>query len=275
MPLSYGKNFLHGVKMRILTQILFLLVLSTGCTLVHQRDVGKQDKGAYTEVDGEVRQVSDQASVEELRKNIPQQKRIENDQLKEILSLMGEVKEEPNRIRSRFNKVMRKRREVFRRDHRRKRDDFSKAEKKTKSQFLKSLYKERDEFKKQKGIEREERKEFFAKQDLKRKDFFADLRDKRKDFESEMSQVSKDFNAEVREHTRHFQQEYRAYSKRYRDWKKEQRKKKSQLRKSSYMRGNNGNGKKQLKLTQEQIDDLKVFQSIKNIKGQKLEARDN
>ena len=79
------------------------------------------ERESYTEVDeSEVSVAGDQQSIEELRKNIPPEVRDRNDTLKMILSLMGEVKVHPQKVRQKFNKFQRKRRTKFQKEHRKK-----------------------------------------------------------------------------------------------------------------------------------------------------------
>ena len=168
-----------------------------------------------TGANGEVSLAGDRKSIEEMRKNIPEPVRTENDLLRETLNMMGgEVKERPEKIRNRFNKQMRKMRNKYTKESRKKREKHKKEARKKRERFLKELKKEREDFNDRKPT-REQRKDFYNEQDEKRKEFFADERDKQKDFTSTMREESNDFNAMVRDRNRAFNREHRIYKKKY------------------------------------------------------------
>ncbi|MCB0357970.1 MAG: hypothetical protein KDD40_13230, partial [Bdellovibrionales bacterium] len=66
----------------------------------------------------EVSLAKDQQSLEELRKNIPQDVKARNDSLKIILNMMGELKEHPQKVRDKFNRFQRQRRTKFQKEQR-------------------------------------------------------------------------------------------------------------------------------------------------------------
>lgn len=178
-----------------------------------------QNRAASGAANSEVSLTSDQKAVEDLRKNVPPEKRKENDELAIILSLMGEIKLEPSTIREKYDRLMRKRREDFRRTQQKEREVYSREERKRREEFLATQKKERDAFKARKA-DREATQNFFAEQELKRKDFFANEREKRSEFESSSREKNNDFNANMREWQQTFTQELRVYSQRHREWKK-------------------------------------------------------
>ncbi len=169
----------------------------------------------------EVSLTGDQKTIEELRENIPAEKRADNDLLKETLNMMGEVKLPPNRHRDKFNKLLRKIRNDRRKEDRKLRADFSKDERKTREKFMKQLKEDREKFNKR-DTDREGRKEFYDEQDEKRKEFYAKQRDARKEFDAEMRAKSSDFKAYLKERQDEFNYEYRIYTKKYNEWKKQQ-----------------------------------------------------
>lgn len=162
----------------------------------------------------EVSLAEDRKTVEELRQNIPEPIRSDNDLLKETLSLLGEVKLPPQRHRQRFDRLMRKIRDKHQKQTRKEREQFTKKQKKDRDQFLATLKKEREEFK-DKKTERDERKEFYDQQDARRKEYFANERDARKEFDSEMHSRNSDFNALMRDRQKDFSEELRVYKKNY------------------------------------------------------------
>lgn len=169
---------------------------------------------------GEVSISKDQEAIEELRKNIPEQKRKENDLLKETLKMMGDGNEAPARVRDRFQKVVRDMQNNRRKQADKTRDAYNKKERKDREAFLKKLDYARDDFRRKK-VDREKSREFYDEQDLKRKDFFAEQREKRQEFESENRQSQDDFRNMIREKQTEFDLEYRNYTKRYQEGQRE------------------------------------------------------
>lgn len=204
---SHLRSVSFSRDVAILTSVLWLafFVVGFGTSLAMAND--------------EVSLKGDQQTVEELRKSIPPDVRAENDSLKEILSLLGEVKDPPNRHRERFDRLMRKIREDKRKEHKKERDSFSKNERKAREKFLKEQKSDREKFVRKKAP-RDEQKEFYANQDARRKEFFDQERDSRKEFESERRQIESDFNAYHKEKLEEFRQELRSYTERYNDFKK-------------------------------------------------------
>jgi hypothetical protein len=168
----------------------------------------------------EVSVLQDQKTIEELRKNIPPEKRKENDLLKETLTMTGDGDEPPHRVRERFQKLVRKAQDEHRKSAQRARDDFNKKERREREKFLKDLENEREDFREKKA-DREKSRDFYADLDVKRKDFFADQRERRNEFEAEQRESGDNFRAMIRDRNMQFDQEYRNYVKRYDEKKRE------------------------------------------------------
>ena len=167
----------------------------------------------------EVSLSGDQKSIEQLRQNIPAEKKADNDLLKETLGMMGEVKYPPQKHRDKFNKQMREIRNDRRKSDRKLRDDFRKKERKDREAFQKAHRQRREKFNKLK-MDRDQRREFYNEQDEIQKDFFAGQRDARKEFDADMRTKTSDFNAYLKERQDEFDAEYRVYSKKYSDYQK-------------------------------------------------------
>ncbi|MCB0349587.1 MAG: hypothetical protein KDD38_00290 [Bdellovibrionales bacterium] len=178
------------------------------------------------EVSIETSLANDRKTIEELRKNIPAEKRQENDQLKEILSLMGEVKDHPSKIRDRFNRVTQRMRQDQRKASSRARSDYNRIEKKNREEFFRKLKEEREDFKSNKAS-REESKRFYDEQNRIRREYTSDERDRRSQFNADNKAQGDDFNAMMREKNREFTAELRAYTQRYNDYQKELKNKKN------------------------------------------------
>lgn len=171
-------------------------------------------------VDPKYSLAADRQAVEDLRQNIPAQRKAENDEEALMLQLFSDVKRNPMDIRSTFDQMLRKKRELFDRDMNRERDQFNWAERKSRDEFLKSQSKERERITQNKSLGKEERAEFFKDQDTRRREFFADERDKRNDFESQIREKRKNFEDYTRAKTNEFNAEMRAFQKKHDEAKK-------------------------------------------------------
>lgn len=161
----------------------------------------------------------DSEDIARLRKDIPEEKREANDDLRDILSTLGEVKNPPSEQREKFERRMRNIREKQRLARQRSRDTFNKDERKKREDFLKDLKLARERFMRSKA-EKDEKREFFDKQEDARKEYFADERDTRRDFESDMRQKENDQTAFYREKSDEFNKELKIYTTKYNEMQK-------------------------------------------------------
>lgn len=234
--------------------LLAALLFQGACTTVHSQSKNDESNGSGKTlmagaVDGErvskndrdaipneVSLKEDRSQFAELRKDIPEEIQKENDELALILNLMSSSgsqvlglnggeggfsrEKEPSRIRDRFNRVMRKKREASDRLLRKQREEYSAKEKKDRDEFLRGLQNERNDHQKNNDLSKEDRKQFFKDQDGKRKTYFADEKDARKEFESKIRDSRKSFEDYFRERSNEFNQLHREYTKTYFDRKK-------------------------------------------------------
>jgi hypothetical protein len=211
--------------------VYLLGVILIGCS-----STSSSRKNIYSEadpnkplVDSKYSLTADRAKMDEARAAVPPEKKKENDELALILQLTAEVRKSPSDIRSEFDKVVHKKRELMDKDLRREREDFTKKEKKERDAFLKTQSDARESYNKEKHT-RDEKAEFYKDQDGKRRDYFADERERRNDFESDIRDKRKNFDDYIREKNNEFNQEYRAYSRRYEEMKKAERAKKEETK---------------------------------------------
>ncbi len=183
---------------------------------------------------------ADRKSMEDLRAQVPNEKKRENDELALTLGLMSETKKSPSDIRSQFDSLLRKKRSLFDKDMTKERENFTKEERKKRDEFMKSQSDQRETFKHEKHG-REEQTEFFKNLDEKRSEFFSVERDRRADYESDVRERRKSFDDYAREKQNEFNQEIRAYQKRYDDMKKEERDKEKAAHSSQYGNGPSSN----------------------------------
>jgi hypothetical protein len=172
-----------------------------------------------TSPDQELRIAQDRSHLEQLRENIPPERRLENDEKAFDLNLLSNLSRNPEEIRSVFDREMRKKREKFQKAIDQERKLFSQTEKSQRQDFLKALEKERRSFSKSRNSS-EERSEFQREQNDRRRDFFAKERENRADFESDLRARRKDFDDAMKARQSGFYQELRAFSQRAKDARK-------------------------------------------------------
>ena len=191
-------------------KLILLLVLATvGCShSIKNSDAKSKD---------EVSLKADRSNFDDLRKDMSPQARKENDELAGLLQILrkpeGEY-EKPEKIRERFNKIMRDRRSRNDKQFRIEREDFNRLEKDEREEFTAKQKDEREDFNKGKPSS-EARRRFSDKQEQKRTSFYEDSREKRRTFEAQISTRRKDYEDFVREKTNLFNQEYRNYQKEF------------------------------------------------------------
>lgn len=197
-----------------------------GCETSGQRNRYKPESDEIAPlVDPKYSLAADRQRFDELRKNIPAEKKAANDDQALILQLTSDVKRNPSEVRGVFDQMMRKKRDLIDRDLRREREDFNKVERKAREAFLREQASAREPSKTKK-MNKEQRSDFFKEQDLKRKDFFSDEREKRGDFESQAREKRKNFEDYARGKTNEFNAEMRSFQKRFDDNKKKEAQKK-------------------------------------------------
>jgi len=162
---------------------------------------------------------SDRQKLEELRKDIPQDKKNQNDEEALFAQYFSELKREPSYIREQFSKLVSKKRDVFDKDLRKERDSFSKREQKDREEFLKNQDRLKKKFSKEKKT-REESNEFYKNLNDKRNEYFSTAREKRDDFEADVRDRRKNFEDYVREKQNDFNQQIKDYTLKYNELKK-------------------------------------------------------
>ncbi len=211
-------------KILVATVVLFIAV-GCGIKTVRTNDseviaTSSVSAGA-SEPSPEVSLKADRSDLDQLRAEIPEELKRQNDEIALILSFINkDSEEEPNKVRDRFSAALRKRREALDKQLRRTRESFSKKEKQEREEFLKKSKAERVDFLESKRSP-EDRKRFFEDQDDRRKSFFNDSAERRKDFESGVQDERKRMEDFTREKQNQFNQEWREYQTRYNERKKQ------------------------------------------------------
>lgn len=165
-------------------------------------------------VEDKYRLMEDREKIEELRKDIPVEKRKENDEIAFNLQWMNEIRLNPSDIRSKFSQHLSRKRNLFNKDMTTARTEFSKEEKRKRDEFNQMMNQERATIarrhknsKSKKELLDEldyKRKDFSAKQKLERDTFEEEVRDKKKAFEDYWKQRSDSFNADLKAYTLEF-----------------------------------------------------------------------
>ncbi len=168
---------------------------------------------------GEVSLAADRRELDELRRDLPDDVKRQNDELALVLSFLKDGDEDPNKLRDRFQSALRKKREAVDKSQRRRREDFSRSEREAREKFTTEQKSEREEFLSRKR-ESSARQKFFDQQDEKRRRFHADAQERRKDFEALITEERRDFESMVREKTNFFNQEWRGYRERWTERKR-------------------------------------------------------
>ena len=170
-------------------------------------------------VDDKYRLTADRQKFDEVRAQVPDNKKTENDEIAFILQLMSDPSKNPSSVREKFDSALSKKREKFSKDIQREREDYTKKERQERELFLKKMEDERKDFLRSKHG-KEERDDFFNRQDEKRKDYFETQRERRNDFEADVTERRKDFEDYARGKASEFSQEYRAFQRRHDEYEK-------------------------------------------------------
>lgn len=209
------------MKNRFSFLVLFLAVILSACSSSNDRSDNTYRRASDDRplVDEKYSLSADRQAFDEMRAQVPADRRRQNDEMAFILGLMSEVKKSPSDIRSQFDQVLRKKRQQFDKDINKEREIFTKEERRKREAFLKSQQEERTSFNREKH-DRETKNQFYKTLDERRSEFFSVERDRRADFEADVRERRKNFEDYAREKQNEFNQELRSYSKRYEEYKK-------------------------------------------------------
>ncbi len=199
-----------------LTFALALLFTISGCVSGGNSSAARAGdrKTVEQELSAEMSLKQDRESLDDLRKDIPQETQKANDELALFLNLMKQGNENPQMIRNKFNVMVQKKRAAFRDKVAKLRENYRDEETKRREKQLDAAKSKRDSYLKKKHDNKENR-EFFAGQEKERLSFSADERERRTAFEGEINAQSKDFDSYMRERQKEFDEQYRLYSKKF------------------------------------------------------------
>lgn len=261
-------QYINPIKCFVLCVVLS--ACSSGPT---DRDANRYDEPGADRplVDAKYSLAADRQAVQELRKDIPETKKQENDELALMLQMVGGENQQPSRVREKWSGLTRKRRQSFDSDLKKERERFGKDERSKRDDFLKSQQQARDNFKKNKST-REQSQDFYREQADTRREFFQTQRERRDDFESSVRERRRDFDDYMREKNSQFNDEMKNYTKKWEDIRKEkqlQQKQQQQQRSAPSSSGVGGGYSSDLdELTRE-------IEAARSSPGVRLEAGEN
>lgn len=161
----------------------------------------------------------DREALANLRKEIPEEVRRDNDEKAFMAEMMSDLSRSPMDVRNQFTRILTKKRELFSKDMNKTREKFSNDIKSKRDEFSRQQTSARTSFAGQKKTA-DERSEFYNRLDSERREFNSEQQQKRDEFESDMRDKRKNFDDYIRAKTDEFNQLHRDYIKRYDEDKK-------------------------------------------------------
>lgn len=153
---------------------------------------------------------ADRKAFADLRKEIPQDRQNINDEEALLSELFVGPNPKEERIREKFDRLIRKKREIHQREMQTRRQQFDKEQKAKREEFQKKQSIERAQFLKMKKTS-EERRSYYADQEAERLEFNKRLKDDRDNFEDQIRSQGREFDSYAREKSADFNQRLRAF----------------------------------------------------------------
>jgi hypothetical protein len=209
-----------GIFCRFLTFITLVVAVAfaVGCTTTSRSSDSP-----------EVSLKADQAKVDELRKNIPDEVKKSNDRLGDMLRRWKDSQMEPEKLRDRFSDEIRKSRLEIEKRHHRERDDFNRAQKDKRRDFQDKQKDDRDHFLSSKH-DSEKRSEYMNRLSEDRDRFNSDIHDERDEFEDRIREERKNFESDIADRWSEFRNEFPEYVKEYSEKKEAKEKQRDKVR---------------------------------------------
>jgi len=186
-----------------------VLVAIVGCS-------SSEHKTSKSNDPNEVSVKDDQAKIDEMRKDIPEETRKSNDRLAEMLKRWKDQQTPPDRLREKFSDEIRKMRLEVEKRQKRAREDFTRDQADKRRDFQDKQKQAREDFFSSKP-KSEKRQAFMDRQAEDRERFNSDLRDRREEFEDNVKDERKDFEDTINDKWSEFRSEFPEYTKAYRE----------------------------------------------------------
>lgn len=190
------------------------LLFSGGCAL---KSKTPDHPGAL--VDEKYSLKEDREAFANLRKDIPEEVRRDNDEKAFMAEMMADFSRTPAEVRNQFSRILNKKRELFSKDMSKAREKFNQEQKSKREEFSKNQSNARSRFAGQKKTSAE-RTDFYSRLDGDRREFNSEQQSLRDEFEADMREKRKNFDDYIRAKTDEFNQLHRDYAKRYDEDKK-------------------------------------------------------
>jgi len=197
-----------------------LVLFAYGCTSVHEHN--SWDRNSPDS--GEVSVKEDQDKLNEMRKDIPEEKKKTNDRLGEMLKRWKDDRMAPERLRDKFSDEIRKQRTEIEKRHKREREDFTRGQQDSRKAFQEKQKDAREDFLSSKP-KSEKREQFISRQGEDRDRFNSDAHDARDEFEERIKDERKEFESDISDRWSEFRSEYPEYVKAYNEAKTAEQKK--------------------------------------------------
>lgn len=178
-----------------------------------------QDQSSETLVDAKYLLQADRDAFAELRKEIPDARKNENDEKAFLDQLMVDESRHPSEVQNQFTKAINKKRDLFNKDMNSVREKFNEQQKKARESFSAEQIRLRKDFSMQKSTSRE-RTDFFDGLEGKRKAFYSQQKDQRDQFEADFRDKRRNFDDYVGAKNSEFKQMYRDYERRNQERKR-------------------------------------------------------
>lgn len=159
---------------------------------------------------------ADREAFDQIRSQIPDEQRRQNDEKSFLEQLMADPSKTPSRVREEFQKTLTRRRAEFNKDMERRRTDFVRKERGEREDFTRSQSSRRQEIKSQK-LGPEERRRAYDDLEKTRQDFYENQRERRSQFEADRRDDRQNFEDYVREVTADFNQRHRDFTQRHKE----------------------------------------------------------
>ena len=195
--------------------LVSIIIFTVSCATRRTNDKMPSYK-VREELGKEIRLSDDSKELSSLRRDLPEQKRQDNDDLAEYLRKLQLAERDPDKARSEFNQLLQSRREKFRNALTKIRESYSADERKKREEFNAGQNKKRETIRKR-NLKPKDSQEAYYQLSEEQKEFYANERLRRKDFEAEIQTQMKDFDFMIRERQQAFNEQLRTIKKKEKD----------------------------------------------------------
>ncbi|MFZ4403077.1 MAG: hypothetical protein ACOYOK_03155 [Pseudobdellovibrionaceae bacterium] len=190
-------------------KICGVFLFLTGCISSPQTD-------APPLVSAEFSLQADRQAMDDLRSQVPAEKKVKNDEESFLLQFFTNADQPPEKIRERFQEAVRRKRKTFDDTINDQRKTFNRENQKSREDFQQLQKEKRESFSSKKNNS-EQRQNFYGKLDTERREYNEDDRQKKDRFEDDIRTRRKDFEDYLRSKNADFDARYKVYVKEYQE----------------------------------------------------------